>query len=316
MKQFNFFFLSIFLFIDCFAGSLSCKVGYYDSLISADLPLRQRILTTICCDDCNALPKVENAGETYQGLDNTKYQLMHNGIKVVADCYYGKWMTEIIRILKGHHEPQEERVFHEVLKHISNNAVMIELGSYWGYYSMWFQQRVVGAKNYLIEPDPKNLIIGQNNFKMNNMTGFFIQAMIGESTKEGQIFTDWDYNQHCVKQICIDDFAKEHNISFIDILHSDIQGAEIDMLKGCQNLIAEHRIGYFFISTHRGTHMQCLDILKAAHLKVIVSITREESFSADGLIVAKLPELEGPNNIDITLRTNEFCSLVDGVMQK
>lgn len=41
---------------------------------------------------------------------------MHNGVKVIAGGYYGSWMTEIIRLLQGHHEPQEERVFYENIK--------------------------------------------------------------------------------------------------------------------------------------------------------------------------------------------------------
>ena len=44
------------------------------------------------------------------------YQLMHNGIKIIQDCYYGSWITTLIEILKGHHEPQEEKVFYEILK--------------------------------------------------------------------------------------------------------------------------------------------------------------------------------------------------------
>ncbi len=288
---------------------------YYNSLIPTNTDLRKRVLTTVCCEDCDNLAKVENAGHIVHSK-NISRQRMHNGIEVLADCYYGRWMTTLIELLKGHHEPQEERAFHEVIQYIPNNAVMIELGSYWGYYSMWFQQQIPNATNYLIEPDPENLIIGKKNFSLNNMHGQFIQAMVGMQSLPDQTFIDWNYNQHKVNQICIDDFAAEHAIEFIHILHSDIQGVEIDMLKGCQKLINEQRIGYLFISTHRGTHEKCLEFFEKTNLEVMLSITREESFSADGLIVAKLPSIEGPKKLEASKRTTRFCTLIDGVLDE
>ncbi len=287
------------------------RINYYNSLIPYGTELRKRVLTTVCCEDCHNLPKVENAGKVFSENNEPTYQLMHNGVKIYKDCYYGEWMTILITLLQGHHEPQEEKAFHEVLKYLPDNAIMVELGSYWGYYSMWFQKKISGAKNFLIEPDPKNIIIGKKNFDLNQMKGIFFQAMVGENSKELQEFIDWNYNKHKVKEICIDDFAQENNIDFIHVLHSDIQGAEINMLKGCRKLMAQKRIGYYFISTHRGTHEECLDILNSANLEIMLSITREESFSADGLIIAKLPEFPKPSNLNISRRSPEFCALIE-----
>jgi FkbM family methyltransferase len=275
--------------------------------------LRNRVLTTISCKDCEYIDKFTGAGEIFKTGEQT-YQLMHNGIKIIQDCYYGNWITTLIKILKGHHEPQEEKIFHEVLKIIPDNSKMIELGSYWGYYSMWFNKIITNATNYLIEPDPKNLITGINNFKLNNLCGSFTHAMIGEKSIEGAEFIDWDYNKHLVKQINIDDFIEKNGIDFIYILHSDIQGAEIDMLKGCKKSIENKKIGYFFISTHRGTHEPVLEILQNYNLDIIVSHTREESFSADGLIVAKICEIPGPQNIDISKRTPSDIEMIAKVI--
>lgn len=81
---------------------------------------RKRIIATVSCNDCKSIPKVKNAGKVFSG--KKKYQLMHNGIKIVYGRYHGLWMAEIIRILKGHHEPQEEKVFYEVLKRVPNGG--------------------------------------------------------------------------------------------------------------------------------------------------------------------------------------------------
>lgn len=288
------------------------KILYLNSLIPPNTELRKRILTTIYCDDCLYLPKVAHAGEVlFDKKLEIEYQLMHNGLRILKDCYYGSWITTLIKLLKGHHEPQEEKIFHEVIKSIPDNATMVELGSYWGYYSMWFQKQIPGAKNYLIEPDPKNLAIGKYNFALNNSCGHFTQAMVGKYSADNQLFTDWNYDKYYVKQINVDDFATKNRINFIHLLHSDIQGAELDMLKGCQKLIAEKRIGYFFISTHKDLHRDCLKLLQDAHLEILISITRDESFSADGLIVAKLPDIKGPQKLELSKRTASLRSLID-----
>lgn len=292
------------------------KILYKNSLIPHGTPLRGRVLTTICCEDCIHLPKVENAGNTFSEDGYVSYQLMHNGLKIVQDCYYGSWMTTLIQLLQGHHEPQEEKAFYEVLKHIPPNAVMIELGSYWGFYSMWFQKEISGAHNFLIEPDPKNIEIGKLNFALNNMQGNFTQAMIAAHSAQESTFIDWDYNHHKTLALSIDDFAYTRNIDFIYLLHSDIQGAEVEMLRGCSRLIAENKIGYFFISTHRGVHEECLSILQDAGLEILVSINRDESFSADGLIVAKLHGIPGPMHIDVTRRSDSFCTLINEVVDE
>ena len=313
MKQIKYILIFLFMYpLIAHTSSDLYKILYNNSRIPKGTELRRRVLTTICCDDCQELPKVESAGKVI-GNDQESYQLTHNGIKLIKDCYYGSWMTTLITLLQGHHEPQEEKAFYEILKYFPSNAVMIELGSYWGFYSMWFQKEIAGAQNFLIEPDPKNIEIGKKNFDLNGMQGNFTHAMVGEISLDEAEFTDWNYVKHAVPVVSIDDFAAEHNIDFIHMLHSDIQGAEVDMLKGCAKLMAEKRIGYYFISTHRGVHELCLDLLHNYGLEIIVSINRDESFSADGLIVAKLPDIPGPDGLDITKRTDKFCVLVEEI---
>jgi len=126
---------------------------------------------TISCRDADHLPKVEGAGEVF--LHNgALVQRMHNGVLIEEGCYYGPWMTEIIQALRGHHEPQEEVVFHEVLERLvatEPTASMIELGSFWAYYSMWFHQRTQGNLIVALEPDPNYLEVGRRNFALNGM---------------------------------------------------------------------------------------------------------------------------------------------------
>jgi hypothetical protein len=51
-------------------------------------------------------------------------------------------MTGIIERLRGHHEPLEEVICHEVLRHLPPKATMLELGGFRSYYSLWFKSQL------------------------------------------------------------------------------------------------------------------------------------------------------------------------------
>lgn len=259
---------------------------------------QNRVDLTSSCADCNALPKVEHAGSIVEG--NPSYQLMHNGIKVMLGGYHGQWMQKIIWNLKGHHEPQEEKAFHEILSFIPADGVMIELGSYWAYYSMWFQHVVPNSKNYMVEPIKEKLHVGKRNFELNNMHGHFINASVGSKYLKDNQFVDWDESKLKVDQITIDELININKISHVSILHSDIQGAELEMLSGAKQALSENIIDYIFISTHGYCHKKCVKKLKDYGYDIICNHTINESYSADGLIVAKSSLKEKPKNIKIS----------------
>ncbi len=252
-----------------------------------------RTLLTIQGEDADSIPKVPFAGQIFKegGLS---YQLMHNGVKIIKDCYYDvSWLTDIITGLKGHHEPQEEKIFYEVLKFIPPNATMIELGAYWGYYSLWFSSIVPGARNYLVEPDPRRLNVGRKNFELNGKDAHFYQGYAAIKDND-------DANFSGARKIWIDSFLKEENIDHVHILHADIQGAEYAMLNSCIESIKQEKIDYFFISTHLPSmHLDCLNFLKKFGYQIVGAHTPAESCSGDGLIVARRIEVPGPENVPI-----------------
>jgi hypothetical protein len=47
---------------------------------------------TVRCRDCVTIPKVPDAGSVVS-IGNDRIQIMHNGVRVVADGYYGTWMA-------------------------------------------------------------------------------------------------------------------------------------------------------------------------------------------------------------------------------
>jgi FkbM family methyltransferase len=273
---------------------------------------KKRIEITTSCRDCDYIPKSDNAGEVFVDADNGKsYQIMHNGIRVFTDSHYGDFNIQIIKRLKGHHEPQEEKIFYEILKLIPPNSTMIELGSFWAYYSMWFYKEIKGARNYMIEPMPEFLQKGRGNFALNKIQGGdFTQACVGVISKEIVKFANGDGTYQYIPQISVDDFIREKGINFVHILHADIQGAEYYMLKGADNSIVNQKIGYIFISTHSEViHSQCLSFLRNRGQLIIADHQPAESYSVDGLIVS-CSNRKGFIKIDISKRNIVRASLV------
>ena len=109
---------------------------------------RRRIALVLACPDSDTIARVSNAGTIVGG-----YQIMHNGLQVLAGGYYGAPIREMLSRSRGVHEPQEERVFAEILRFVPEGGTMLELGAYWGFYSMWSARVVRGARCVMVEPD-------------------------------------------------------------------------------------------------------------------------------------------------------------------
>lgn len=253
-----------------------------------------RIILTMSCNDADDIPKCSDAGKVFDQEEDIPYQLMHNGVKVIKDGYCAAWMTDLIYGLKGHHEPQEEKVFHEVLKYIPKKSTMIELGSYWGYYSLWFAKQITESTNYLIEPDPERLELGRKNFALNNLSASFIRGYVGTCGTDAGNFRG-------AKQILIDSFLEENNIDHLNILHSDIQGSEYEMLESAIQSIELGKIDYFFISTHsEKIHIDCINFLKVHSYEIVAEHSPQTSYSVDGLVVARRNSISHPQKVEIS----------------
>tara|TARA_B110001450_G_scaffold250563_1_gene269421 strand:+ start:188 stop:1018 length:831 start_codon:yes stop_codon:yes gene_type:complete len=207
-------------------------------------------------------------------IDKNGCVCLHNGNKVPVtgeNSYYGDF-SKVLLINRGVHEPLEEFCFQETLKKITyKKPTMIELGSYWAHYSMWFLKKFPNAECFMVEPDKKALNAGYSNFKNNNfLNGQFIHSKVSNDGFK------------------IDLFANKKKLKKVSILHSDIQGWELEMLDGAKNFLTQQIADYIFLSTHsQKIHEEAKQKLESfGYFLEISSDFDNHTTSYDGFILA------------------------------
>lgn len=267
-------------------------------LLEASTPgmvdVEARIAITARCRDADPIPKVADAGHVRAAPDGSLVQVMHNGIQVPAGAYHGDWMTRLITLCKGHHEPQEERLFHEVVAHLPASAAMIELGGHWAYYTGWFLKDAPQRRAVVLEPDPLHRAAGERTLALNGLQAAFVAGFSGATPAEAVAFQTEDSGTVLLPCVTVPDLMRQHGMETLDILHCDTQGAELDVLASCRTLLAQGRIRWLFVSTHAHqitgdplTHQRCLALLRDLGAEIEAEHDVHESFSGDGLIVAR-----------------------------
>ena len=222
----------------------------------------------IISDPLNLLiQRVPNAG-----MIEDNNVLLHNGIKVPLSgpySYYGNF-SQILVLNRGVHEPLEEFIFQQLLNKLPKNPIMLELRAYWGHYSMWLKKALPNSIVHMIEPELQNLNAGRYNFEINKLDGKFTNAFVGKG------------------HFCVDQYLIESEIRTLDILHSDIQGYELEMLHDCSNALTENKVNYIFISTHSQLiHNEILKKIASFNYRIEISSDFEnDTTSFDGLVFA------------------------------
>jgi FkbM family methyltransferase len=285
-------------------------------VLSPDDPNFRRVELAVSCRDTDVLPKVPDAGQVRDGV-----QVMHNGVLVEADGYQGPWMTEIIRVLRGHHEPQEELAFSVVIDRLAKTAgpspAVIELGCWWSYYSLWARKVIPGARSFLLEPDPAYLDVGRRNFARNGIDdATFVQAAIGfDRTPPQPFLCESDGLTHDVPFEGLGSMLDRFGLTRADLLLVDVQGAEVPLLDGGRELLRNGAVRFMVISTHHHrisgdplTHQRCVMLLRELGGHILVEHTVAESFTGDGLIVVSFD----PADRDLTIVTSR-CRVQDSL---
>ncbi|WP_086849043.1 FkbM family methyltransferase [Amycolatopsis kentuckyensis] len=290
-----------------------------------DPALAGRMLATVACTDADGIPKVEGAGAC-RDHDGARVQVMHNGLLVEEGGYYGAWMAEVIRALRGHHEPQEEIVFHRILERLAadgGSPTMIEFGSFWMYYGLWFCHAIPTGRAVGLEPDPAWIDVGRRNSALNGYDDRvrFVQAAVGaepgeplafEAESDGQVY---DVPQHDLASL-----LAETGLERADLVLVDIQGAETVLIDRARGDFEAGRVRFLVVSTHHHTisgdpltHQNALRNLLDAGAHVIAEHSVGESVSGDGLIAVSFDPRDKDFTVPVTHARyrDSFCGEIE-----
>jgi hypothetical protein len=252
--------------------------------VAGDLPDRFR---EVISDPLNLL--IERV--PMAGVVEANQVYLHNGNRVPLtgeDAYSGSF-SQLLVINRGVHEPLEEYVFQELMKCLPDTPVMVELGAYWGHYSMWLKRLKPASTVILIEPEQTYLAVGINNFARNGLRGEFIRSFVGKG------------------HLQIDAFLQSRGLQRLDILHADIQGYEVEMIEGCCASLNDCLIDYLFISTHsQDIHWSIVSSLRDRMYRIEVSSDFDnDATSYDGFVFASSPRTKQVfNGLTVVGRTS------------
>jgi FkbM family methyltransferase len=186
---------------------------------------------------------------------------------------------------------------------------IIDCGANIGLSVLYFKKLYPHANIIAFEPDEKNFELLQQNVKQNNLTNVecrkeaiwttdALLTFASEGTQASQITTDnSSKNRASVKAVRLADILKKTSVDFLKI---DIEGAEVDVIKDCEQYL--HNVTQVFVEYHGKTNEteKLLSLLEALqkHYRIYIKL------AADGLLHPFVKKSTG-NIFDVQL--NIFC---------
>ncbi|MFZ5553388.1 MAG: FkbM family methyltransferase [Bacteroidota bacterium] len=146
----------------------------------------------------------------------------------------------------------EKNTIRHLLKLLPDHAVCADVGANIGYYSLTLGGHVKNGKVFAFEPNPVTFGIFTRNLSLN--PGIKTVEPIQKGLAEKRKNITLSFNQHnlgaasafgnneetaTVEITTLDDFCREKNISRIDLVKVDIEGGELNFLKGAEEIISK-----------------------------------------------------------------------------
>jgi len=192
--------------------------------------------------------------------------IYENEFNIRLDCNEISQAT-MYYCLRDRNEPYEKDVTFAVYDILKPGDVFIDVGAHIGWFTL-LGAKIVGPEGRIIsvEPETKNLKWLKQNIKLNNInenTYVFEVAITSEYGPVTLYLNDdndgghslWSVGNHPfneksaenrkkvkVQGIPLDDLCRSENISEIKLLKIDTEGAEVEVLTGASQLLADGKI--------------------------------------------------------------------------
>jgi len=246
-----------------------------------------------------------------------------NGVRVFEDQL---WEGQRARYQKRNvHEAEEEDIFVDLIRRIAPNGCYVDVGAAIGYYLILARKLAPHLEIHGVEPLERHWHLMRENLALNGLVPdtFKIHPEALTSSEGTEVFMDRGYSSRlapigekktialsarwkgCLESlglrksknvsltiptITVDTLAKRIGRS-IDLLQMDVQGLEVEVLKGSTESMKDGVIRTFLIGTHGRMigvplHQECRDLLQAAGYTIEIDQpdTKEQP---DGILVAR-----------------------------
>jgi FkbM family methyltransferase len=193
----------------------------------------------------------------------------------------------------GSFEYEKQQAFRRA---VAPGDVVYDLGANVGFYSL-LASVLVGPRGhvYSFEPLPANLAMLRRHMEMNgvrNCTVFeaAVAASDGHARFDASISGDMahfsNHGADVVRTVALDSLFRSSEILPPRVMKIDIEGAELEALRGAAELIETHRPAIFLATHGDEVHRSCLQFLRERGY-VLESLTTELVESSEE-IVARL----------------------------
>jgi FkbM family methyltransferase len=169
----------------------------------------------------------------------------------------------------------EKILFNISKKYLHNPPVIFDVGAHKGAYTEYVLSQIPGAECILFEPNAGLL---KDLEKKYNAFGILLGETQGvktfyqceneadelSSTYNRAVFSDVEHKEEVIKCTTVDIFCESTNIAFIDFLKIDVEGAEMDVLKGSFKMLSKHKIMFLQVEyggTYPDAGITFLDII-------------------------------------------------------
>lgn len=222
------------------------------------------------------------------------------------------------------HEAEEEDLFIDLIRRLPPDGCFVDVGAAIGYYLILARKLSPGLTIHAVEPLQRHRTFLRENLALNALTNAdFVVHPEGLTSSEGQgSFLDRGYGSRIprddketrvslstrwkqfleriglrqpkhrgprvltIPTITLDALVRRMGRP-IDLLQMDVQGLEVDVLKGGAQAMAAGEVKSFLIGTHSLTiHQECLAQLSARGYTIEVD-RPDPKEQPDGIIVAR-----------------------------
>jgi FkbM family methyltransferase len=169
----------------------------------------------------------------------------------------------------GTYEPENQKIFEKKLK---KDDIVYDIGAHAGFYTL-LAAEIIGPKGkvFSFEPNPRNVSYLKRHIEMNGYKNIqVLETAVAE--KAGTRFFDPQEDSFYgrfkageelkVKTVALDDLCLMGELPFPDVVKIDVEGAELDVLKGMVKIMKKSK-PIIFLSTHsQELCNSCLNLLE------------------------------------------------------